>query len=98
MSWRLRLAQDALQKENSRLADANHTLGAQLAGANAQRSEAVAKWAEKERALRGQLAGAEVHGLPWPACRGSCLPALPRLMSSRAALFTSMAYSHGRPC
>ena len=53
--------QDALQKENSRLADANHTLSAQLAHANSQRSEAVAKWADKEKTLRGKLASAEVY-------------------------------------
>ncbi len=60
------LSQDALQKENSRLADANHALSAQLSHVNAQRSEAQAKWAEREKGLRSQLAAMQVPALhPW---------------------------------
>lgn len=52
--------QDALQKENARLAEANQSLGAQLASANAQRAELKSRWAERERLLSDDLASAKV--------------------------------------
>ncbi|CAL8472196.1 g11738 [Coccomyxa elongata] len=50
---------DSLQKENARLAEANHLLNFQLVSANAQRAELQARWAERERCLAKDLTSAK---------------------------------------
>jgi hypothetical protein len=53
-------SQDALQKENVRLAEANHVLNTQLASSSAQREKLQSRWAERERLLGEDLTCAKV--------------------------------------
>lgn len=59
-------SQDALQKENVRLAEANHVLNTQLASSSAQREKLQSRWAERERLLGEDLTCAKVPLLQCP--------------------------------
>ncbi|KAK9905843.1 hypothetical protein WJX75_007487 [Coccomyxa subellipsoidea] len=50
---------DALQKENVRLAEANHVLNTQLASSSAQREKLQSRWAEQASRLEKELRAAE---------------------------------------